>query len=337
MLWFLCPIFALWWLITPSFYPRAISSRSQILIEMIITWIGLLVICVLLSPTDFWTTNNQNPVNSNHQEIGFGFIGALIVAIGALILSIRAKKHHTEQLTQSQNTQLQTTLVQTEHALAITNQQLQDALAKIKQLEQAKNPNKINQENYNTISQLQEQLSSSQKKQATLQNDIDQLLIKQNKISEQLKRTQKELSEKDSLVNYLESTLKNTQEELSTAKAALAFLQLETEKSSNKDTKSPISSRKQKPIPNHNLKLSDDKTCTIVYEKSAQDITTRNLIVRNIKQNTAGNWLVSAVDIEQARVKTFRIDRIKELTYNDQYFCNTDNITETLRTLELYQ
>ncbi|OAV00236.1 hypothetical protein AO382_1386 [Moraxella catarrhalis] len=89
-----------------------------------------------------------------------------------------------------------------------------------------------------------------------------------------------------------------------------------------------------KPEAKADLELGEDKVCLMEYRDSKGAVSTRPIIPRALKANQSGNWVVSAVDINANRVKSFRVDRIECLAHNGQAWTDQDDILGVIRTLE---
>lgn len=89
-----------------------------------------------------------------------------------------------------------------------------------------------------------------------------------------------------------------------------------------------------KPALKEDFELGNDDLCEMQYKNSKGEITTRTILIRTLKANKNGDWLVSAVDIEAKRLKNFRIDRIISLSHNNQTWTEYDDILGIVRTFE---
>lgn len=96
----------------------------------------------------------------------------------------------------------------------------------------------------------------------------------------------------------------------------------------------PPKAQPPKPKPKADFELGDDKVCLMEYRGSKGAVSTRPIIPRTLKANQSGAWVVSAVDIDAGRVKSFRVDRIECLAHNGQAWTKQDEILGVIRTLE---
>lgn len=148
----------------------------------------------------------------------------------------------------------------------------------------------------------------------------------------------------------LKQSLAHLQAELKTTKTELAATQQElADKHAKFDkiiqdsraaleeikTSKPASSTITKPVPKHDFELGDTSYCLIEYTGSDGKTSLRNIVPRELKVNKNGDWLISAVDVDASRVKSFRIDRISSLAHNGQAFLTYDDILGVLRAIEI--
>lgn len=89
-----------------------------------------------------------------------------------------------------------------------------------------------------------------------------------------------------------------------------------------------------KPALKEDFELGNDNLCEMQYKNSKGDISTRTILIRNLKANKNGDWLVSAIDVEASRFKNFRVDRIVSLSHNNQTWIQYDDILGIVRTFE---
>ena len=124
-------------------------------------------------------------------------------------------------------------------------------------------------------------------------------------------------------ITALEAELQSAKADLTKTRSALDVIQ-----------NPPPKPQPPKPKPKTDFEPGDDKVCLIKYRDSKGAVSTRPIIPRTLKANQAGAWVVSAVDIDAGRVKSFRIDRIECLAHNGQAWTEQDDILGVIRTLE---
>lgn len=124
-------------------------------------------------------------------------------------------------------------------------------------------------------------------------------------------------------ITALEAELQSAKADLTKTRSALDVIQ-----------NPPPKPQPPKPKPKTDFELGDDKVCLMKYRDSKGAVSTRPIIPRTLKANQSGAWVVSAVDIDAGRVKSFRIDRIECLAHNGQAWTEQDDIIGVIRTLE---
>lgn len=124
-------------------------------------------------------------------------------------------------------------------------------------------------------------------------------------------------------ITRLEAELLSAKEDLTKTRSELDAIQ-----------NPPPKPQPPKPKPKADFELGDDKVCLMEYRDSKGAVSTRPIIPRTLKANQSGAWVVSAVDIDASRVKSFRVDRIECLAHNGQAWTEQDEILGVIRTLE---
>lgn len=97
----------------------------------------------------------------------------------------------------------------------------------------------------------------------------------------------------------------------------------------------PVSPKPSKPQRKEDFKLGDDNLCTMTYQKPDGERSVRLVIIKQLKANKYGDWVMWAIDINDGyRVKSFRVDRITKLEHNNQKWTKYDDILGIVRTFE---
>lgn len=100
-------------------------------------------------------------------------------------------------------------------------------------------------------------------------------------------------------------------------------------------TSTPKPPHPQKPPLKEDFELADDNNvCQMQYKNSKGEISDRPILIRKLKMSSQGDWLVSAVDIEAKKLKSFRVDRIISLSHNNQTWTSYNDILGIIRTFE---
>lgn len=292
----LLPILLAWWLISPIHYPFTQNlSRPKIILHGILVLLALLIILAITAPP----TDQSTPEASD-------IIGLLLamIALAALITkSIKTKKSRisvqaeTKPVIIQDPRELQKEAEKNQPNEAIDHQARIEEEAKIRATQDA---------------QFQAQQEELKQALASLQEEL-------RATKTELSQTQNKLTEKNSA---LEEALQSTKELLESQQHEQQSTKLEPKKI-------------QKPAPNHDLVLGDDSVCIMVYTGSDGKTSSRPIIPRELKINKNGDWVISAVDIDASRVKSFRVDRISYLSHNGQEFTHQDDILSTLRAIEI--
>lgn len=89
-----------------------------------------------------------------------------------------------------------------------------------------------------------------------------------------------------------------------------------------------------KPVAKQDIELGDTDYLEMTYQGSDGKISTRAVLVKNLKKSKDGNWYASCVDVEVREVKSFRVDRIISLSHNDQTWTDYNDILGVVRTFE---